>query len=511
MIGRGLKSRSVEAWRGVSIALVLSSLLLLPVHGAVSAPKPVAQAQATVAFCELGQQIERILADKALADATVGVKIIDTESGTSVFDRNGSRRMIVASNVKLFTAAAALDILGDEYQFRTGLYARGKKAGGTLQGDLVVKASGDPNLSGRFEPSITAIFEHWAAAVRQAGISKVDGDLLIDDTVFDREFVHPTWPREQRTRWYSAQVAGFSLNDNCIDIAVAAGAKAGAPAVLSVQPATQYVSLLNKIKTVKKDGRHLIHFSRKLKTNTVTVSGSFRENAQPFRGHATVHNPSAFAGTVLREVFGRAGVVVTGRVVLADAAVDVENLSLLEQHTSPLILSLHVMNKRSQNFYAEQILKTIGHASNEQGSFATGTRAVREFLRKKARLSAGFEMADGSGLSRTSRFSAGDVVDLLHYMHRSAHAAAFKASLAIPGTDWTLRKRLKDPACVQRVRAKTGTLNGVSALSGYATGSDGTQFVFSIVMNGYKGSTAQMRQIQDRIVKLLVGYEAAAP
>jgi len=462
----------------------------------------------------LQRQIDAVLTDPALKGARIGCRVLDCASGKVLYSYHAAEPLTPASNVKLATTAAALELLGADYRFVTRL--------GLVGRDLVVIGAGDPNISGRFTGGrITAVFEAWARRLKARGITVIEGDLVGDDTLFDREYRHPTWPRAQLSSWYCAPVGALSLNDNCVDVWVRPGARVGRRAVVRLDPPGGHLTLVNRAVTIA--GRRglppfpaalsrrpiAISAHRPAGTTTITVTGRLRLGSRPVRRYVTVRDPGLFFLASLRHVLGRHGITVKGRCLPASAPTDMTAFRPLAEYTSTLERTIKVTNTRSQNFYAESLVKLVGvKSSGAPGRFATGTAAVRRFLGRAGVGDATCVLADGSGLSRRNRLSAMHLTNLLRHMAGRPTGALYRRSLATSGVDGGLRHRCAEAPFRGRVHAKTGTLNGVSALSGYADTLDGRTLVFSILITRHRCSAAQARRLQDDLCRILVRSSA---
>jgi D-alanyl-D-alanine carboxypeptidase/D-alanyl-D-alanine-endopeptidase (penicillin-binding protein 4) len=471
---------------------------------AATAPSP-ARAQAD----DLAAQVERLLDLHRLRDARVGISVVDLESGETIYKRGENDQLVPASNAKLTTTAAALDRLGMDFSFVTQVYRTGTiRPDGVLEGNLVVKGSGDPNISGRFfDGNVYAVFEKWADRLTTLGVKSIDGDIVLDDAIFDREFVHPAWPGDDLTRWYAAPVSALSFNDNCVDITVAPSAVVGAPAQILLSPKSAYVTVQNKTTTVAARNAHFLAFYRKPNTNVIEVKGKVWKNAETLLESVTVHNPTMYFGTVLQETLERKGIECKGGVRMADGPVDetAPGTEKVVSSRSALSGTIAVANKRSQNFYAEQLLKYLGWKKTGVGTFANGAAAVSEFLERLGFGKESYVVNDGSGLSRSNRVSAAVLAGVLRWAAADEkRGEAFQGSLAIAGVEGTLANRMTDPRRKGRVIGKTGYINGVSSLSGYILAGDGKPaLAFSIIVN-YRDSSAMPKPFQDALCLLLI-------
>jgi D-alanyl-D-alanine carboxypeptidase/D-alanyl-D-alanine-endopeptidase (penicillin-binding protein 4) len=477
-----LRSRDTQRRSAVPVLTLLIVCLVVVTHQARLWAAP------STSTGTLKKKIGLILSDPVLKGAVSGVYVVSLPDGEALFSRNSDKLFTVASNMKLLTTAAALHTMGSGYQFTTTVYRRGDVSDeGTLAGDIVIRGGGDPNISGRFYGGrSTAIMEDWAVALQEAGITEITGDIVADDTFFDREYVHPGWPRNQLSRWYCAPVSGLSFNDNCVEIRLLADGNGGVKVVK--EPSTGYVTVRNSSRLTKKKKGANLTVHKKPGTNEIVVKGKVRQRNLPATHFLTIDNPPLFFASVFKEVLERQGIKVNGRARLigdADAYGDERGGLATELHelasmSSTLGQSVKVANTNSQNFYAEQILKTLGVEVKGEGSFAAG----REVL---------------SGFPRI-------IVGILAHMYGHREGLAFYSSLSVSGTTGTLKRRLTEPSYKGRVMAKTGYISKASSLSGYVETLSGKTLAFSILINNFKAPNSKIKKIQNSICRALVNY-----
>ena len=457
----------------------------------------------------LENRISAILRKKALNNAKVGIHVISFKNNKILYKRNEEKLFSIASNTKLFTTAAALVYLGPKYEYKTVIYRNGKiSPDGVLEGDIIIKGSGDPNISGRFNDGcVTAIPESWASKIKSAGINVVSGDIIADDRIFDREYTPPTWPGNQLSKWYCAEVGGVSFNDNCIDFKIAPGKKVGKLVKVSLEPNTAYVKISNNCKTTKKSSGRSYTIGRIPGTNDIILRGGIPVNISPRKGYVTIHNPGLYLATVFKEILERQGVKVRGiaRLINSDEYSGTNNPRAITQTVSTMEQSVNIANTRSQNFYAEQILKTLGANLKGKGSFASGIEVIHDLMRSVGYKQGQYQMLDGSGLSRGNNFSPKMITSLLAYMYNHKYYHHFMQSLAVPGDKkGSLRNRLRGFSYKSRIRAKSGYIHGAIVLSGYIETMSDDVLAFSILVNNFKTSIKTVRDIQDSICKVLV-------
>lgn len=463
--------------------------------------------EASVSAEGLREGLDAIFADQGLRGVRMSLRVVSITTRQVLYSYHADDLLTPASNVKLVTTAAALFYLGADYQFRTVVAATGDvDAQGVLQGDLVVVGGGDPSISGRFfGGDARVVFAQWADKLRDRGIGSVAGDLIGDDRFFDREYRHPGWPKGQEASWYEAPIGALSLNDNCVDF-VLSPASPGQPARLSLNPPSDYLQFENRCMTRAGRGSSVVTCVRAPGSRRVLLRGSLPQNGGTAASNVTVDNPGEFFLEVLAGVLRERGIEVRGRVRLVAADETFAHLTPLLEHRSGLRDAIEVANKRSQNFYAEQILKTLGRETLGEGSFGRGVEAVTMFLEKQEFNPEHYRLADGSGLSRDNQLSAHFLTDLLAVMAHSPVADVYRESLAEAGVDGSMRNRLRDVNSGAKVFGKTGSLATVRALSGYVQAESGELLAYSFLMNGSAAGTWRARSVQDEALKLLADY-----
>lgn len=463
----------------------------------------------------LAASIDAFLRNHDLSMGTIGIVMSDGETGRVLYARNGHTPMKPASNNKILTTAAALHYLGRDYRYKTLVAFRGKRKGDTLRGDLVVVGSGDPSISGRFvgDHDRTAIFRQWADLLDKRGIRHIKGDVIGIDDAFDDIPMGPGWPVEDRGEWYCAEVSALAFNEGCVDLRWT-GTNGGdhEPARFDLIPPTDYVQVINFVTTAEDDDDHYERFYyRPPGRNVITVRGRVGNGVEVYDS-ATVDNPTLYFATVLVETLREAGIEIDGNARDIDEFEDksafhgsLEPLTIYE--SPPLARLIEVVNRNSHNFFAEQILKTIGKRVGDEGSFTAGTRAVRRYVESLGIDATGMHLADGSGLSRLNRVTPAQLVAVLLAVERSDNGALLRESLPQGGLTGSLRKRFRSTAHLrnvgERVRAKTGYIRGCHALSGWLETEAGQAICFSILCNDLPMTDAQTKRFIERLVAVV--------
>lgn len=442
----------------------------------------------------------------------LSVHVVEVQTGREVYAYNRDNQRIVASNTKLFTTAAALDHLGPGYFFETPVHLRGEVVDGVLRGDLAVVGGGDPNISGRhYNGDSFAVFRTWAAALKKRGIRRISGELLLVSGFFDDQFVHPDWPKDQLDRWYEAPVADLSFNDNCVLVKVEGIPDRQGGARASLVPALPIFRLSGRVGLTPHARKESVQIGRETASadpatlHTLRVSGLLHRRTEKVDRWVTVPDPIAYFGAALRRGLREEGIVVEGK-TLPVYRLEGNLWRPLAVHRTDLLTTLGVINKRSQNFYSEALIKLLGAEQCGDGSWAGGLRAVGDFLDQVGIGRGSYQMADGSGMSRNNRFTAAQLTELLRTMFFHRWGGEMVRSLPFSGEpDLSWETRLAEDAYRGNVLAKTGSLRSVSTLSGYAKSRSGAIYAFSILCNR-SSANWRAKVAQDRIVRAIIDH-----
>lgn len=493
----------------IAVAL-LANVLTLPAASAQTSaerfPLPTGlgtphAADVPASIVTLRSELQEMVQASLSGGARLSIVVASVDRGDTLYSLSPDLPLAPASNMKIFSTAAALHYLGPDFRFTTPLLMDGQVLEGTLHGDLVLRGSGDPSISGRMLEDALAPFDAMAARLEEMGIRRITGDVVGDDGWFDREWLAPAWEEDDRMSWYAAPVGALMFAENMVRVRVAPGARIGDPARLETVPATRGLAMRNEVVTVAR-GLGRVRFEHApdgiVVRGTIPMSGAVVERRMP------VVDPANYAAAALLAAIEARGIVVDGGI--RTEGVGPRPLQVVAEHVSPPLAELaQVTNHVSHNLFAEALLKTVGRAVSGEGSFRAGGVAVSEILRREMPVDVGaVRVVDGSGLSRPNRASARATVLLLDHLWRSEVADAFVGSLPVAGSAQGLRRMYDSPAA-GNLRAKTGTIRGVSALSGYVTGASGERLVFSIISNGHAASW-RAKALEDRIATRLAAF-----
>lgn len=461
---------------------------------------------------DLTGEVNSILHDKALARVETGIEIVQLgDSATTsriVYRHNSDIPLTPASNLKVITTSAALDRLGADFKFRTQLVFHG--------GELILIGDGDPTfgdaeLLTRVGWDVTTVFTNWARQVQQLNLGPIKS-VVVDDSIFDEQFFHANWPADQRFNRYEAEVAGFNLNMNCLDVFLRP-TRVGSPVSFLTNPPTHFAEIENQCVT----GEGKPSMTRPVDGNRIVLHGkTLVGNDVP--DSIALHDGPLYAATVFNEALAGAGVrceqephrdrSMRDALARAIAAGD-KSWQILAIHETPLPQVMSRANKDSMNLYGECLCKRLGAAvSGQSGSWENGTAAVAAFLTRIGVSKDQFKLDDGCGLSKENLISASAVAQVLVHNYFSPDAKVFLDSLSVAGQDGTLNDRFAGTTLRGRVLGKTGTVNGVSCLSGYLNAQDGHRYAFSILMN--KSYAGAGKPAQEHIVAAIDNDALAA-
>jgi serine-type D-Ala-D-Ala carboxypeptidase/endopeptidase (penicillin-binding protein 4) len=437
-----------------------------------------------------------------------GMQILDPANGKVLIEVNPDKTFLPASVLKVVTTSTALEKLGPDFKYKTGVYTNGTvEPDGTVDGDLILVGRGDPNLTDPYGELLDKpVFREFAERLQNAGIKRVKGDIVGDDSYFDLKSYGKGWTSRDLKSLYGAPINALSINNNVLWVYANPG-KRNKPVGVDVEPRTSYFRIRNLGVTGGKKSRRTLNARLISGTRTIVVSGVLPAN-QSYSSFVLLERPAEVAATLLKEELERHGITVKGNVAtLHEGEVTVNDRmsrTLLAEHQSPaLIRALQIINKRSQNLHAEMLLRTLGAEYKGKGTNEDGLEVVREFLVEAGVDSEKIQLNDGCGLSRDNFITPRFQTSLLQFLSTRPYFDLFMDTLAISGMDGTLRNRLSANEVRGSIHAKTGTLNGVNTLSGYITTKSGRNLVFSIFAN-HVGAATRVKKTIDEICSLFV-------
>ena len=496
--------------RACSAPLVALAVALALTGCATNRPSPPLPASpALPALPALVRDIDAILSQPALQHGYWGVvvKSLDKDDET-LYAMNARKLMLPASNMKIVTLAAAAEKLGWDYRYETTVLAGGSIDAGMLQGDLVVVGTGDPSLVAG-DGMADRVFAEWADHLKQRGIRTIAGRIIGDDNGFEEETLGFGWSWDDLPDDYAAGVGALQFNENAVRVTVAPGRAAGESAAISVTPDGSGLVIANAVATGAPGSPASINTRRLPGNMRLELRGSIPLDGAPSTLAASVDNPTLFFVGALRIALIANGIDVRGPAVDIDDVWDAPRPTSapLVSYRSPPLSELAVrLMKDSQNQYAETLLKSVSDGAGVR-SAAAGRLAAQTILEGWGVPASELILRDGSGLSRYDFVTPGAIVAILAHVDRDQRLRGpFDASLPIAGRDGTLSTRMKGTPAEGNAHAKTGSMTGVRALSGFVTTADGERLAFSIVANNFETPAGVVTAATDTIVVSLAKF-----
>jgi D-alanyl-D-alanine carboxypeptidase/D-alanyl-D-alanine-endopeptidase (penicillin-binding protein 4) len=448
----------------------------------------------------LRYDIDAVLADSIFVPAQASTIVVSLDSKEVLYERDSKLLMRPASNMKLLTASTALRVLGTEYKFRTEVLQDTSMNDGVVDGNLYFRGFGDPLLQ-------TTDLDSLIRQIKASGIKAVRGQVVADVSYFDDLYWGNGWMWDDEAYDYDAMISPLTINDNCVQVKVGPGRGAGDSALVTIEPATAYVSLINTAKTVLDTVIHPLVITRlfKERLNTIVVEGEVLANSAPIETGISIWQPELYAAQLLTEALTRDSIEVENEPTVGTAPSYAKEIARSDHGLDSAVVH---MDKVSDNLTAELLLKTLCVTKRgTPGTFQGGVYVVRDFLSSIGIDTTKFLNVDGSGLSFYNLLTAEAIIQLLESMsHQEDIFPLFYTSLPIAGVDGTLRNRMKGTPAEGNLRAKTGTISGASSLSGYVRTADGERLAFSMLMQNFIYPTRLYQQAQDRIGALLAGF-----
>jgi D-alanyl-D-alanine carboxypeptidase/D-alanyl-D-alanine-endopeptidase (penicillin-binding protein 4) len=451
------------------------------------------------AAARFGALAETLLAAGPSGKGDWGLLIVDAQTGDTLFEKNADRYFVPASNMKLFTTALALAKLGPDYKFHTTLETRGTiSPEGRLTGDVVLVGRGDPNLSNRkfpyelkeeFDGPPEKVLAELADALVARGAKEISGDVVGDDSYFPRERYPNGWEIDDMVWEYGAAISAIVVDDNTVAVTLTPGEKSGDPVQASVAPLTPDFALQNDVTTSAAEVKSDLTLTREPGANLVVVRGTMPARSVPRKLVLAIEEPAQHAAFVLAGLLAERGVKLDGKIrAIHVAETDVTPRTVLAEHVSvPLGDSVKLINKISQNLHTEMLLRT---AARQNGVWSTPEEMLKtpqDFYGAAGIASDDVIQTDGSGLSRHDLVTPRAIVTLLKYAQAQTWFAPYYASLPVAGVDGSLQDRMKNTLAAGRIHAKTGSVEHVRTLSGFAETPSGRRLIFSFLSNNQGG------------------------
>jgi D-alanyl-D-alanine carboxypeptidase/D-alanyl-D-alanine-endopeptidase (penicillin-binding protein 4) len=524
---------ALSVQKGLSVVWLLFMLCSYSILYAQpkTAPSQAKSDQEILALQRLQQAMENDISEERFANSFIGIEVRSVKTGESFFHQNENRNFLPASNLKLVTTIAALGTLGPDFHYTTQLVTNGEIKHGVLKGDLIIRGSGDPTFG---SPSMypdkdpAYIFSQWADTLEKLGIEKIDGAIITDPNYFSDDRYPEGWAVEDIPFHFATISSGLSFADNSISISITPGLRNGSKALYELTPETDFLSVDNSTVTHdpkiesrshRKDSSlsvvylpaNTIKVTRQPGENTISIVGTIDRGATGVHEQLSVENPPLYAAAVFREMLEYRGFTITGGTMTSEELeekIDYQDAEILCYYFSPPMSEIvKVIDKKSQNFYSEQVIRTIGKEVLGKGNWESGIIAIKKYLSSLGLDAEKITLHDGSGLSRMDLISPEVIVSLLRAAQREQKIyPAFDSSLPVMGIDGTLSERLRGSNAMGNVHAKTGFLTGIRCLSGYLKTKDDELLAFSFMVNNYTVPTREINDLQDELILKLVNF-----
>lgn len=451
----------------------------------------------------------------------VGIKIVSLNSGKVIFENDADKYFMPASNMKNFTVATALEKLGADFKFVTSVYANAlPDASGVVRGDLRIYGRGDVSVSTGFFGTTPTDPETYYKGIDRlvdkivaAGVKRVEGSIVGDESYFKGFHIPGTWEWDDLQWYYGAEISALPINDNAVDFAVMPG-NTGETCIVTIAPSNSLFQVTNTCTTTASSTARNLSVNKRLDRNALEISGTMPAGDAGYKTSITISQPATLFVTLLKQRLEKRGIAITGssRVMPRNVATTPGQIEIAKLESPPFREIAAKTMKPSQNMFTETILWTLGEQIGRKNgdtsdSSQLGINVMKSFLASIGVPADGIVPYDGSGLSRHDLITPNAVITLYTYMAKqSKNAQAWRDSLTIGGVDGTLARRFVGTAAQNNMRGKTGTIDQVSALSGYVKTAAGEELVVSLVVNGIT-EPRQRTALIDEIVVYLANFD----
>ena len=491
-------------------------LVLLLAFNCIAVLAGQSEKPATVNSNTLTETIDSLLASSQANNAFAGVSIVNVKTGMSVYEFNGNRNFLPASDLKLLTSGAALEYLGGDYRFTTKLYLNGNtSSNGEFFGDIIILGGGDPSINASFYNNPEKFFDEFISALKSLGIKSIKGNIIGDDNCYDDEYYPNGWSWDDLKYPYAAQINALSAFDNKVVFTITPNEEIGLPANISVTPANDYIQVVNNVTTGNTSTVSSVNLTNTLFSNFVYLNGKISssaaigsEKSNEIIKTLSINNPTLFFVNIFKDLLIKNDIAFDGSLFDIDnyqISTPYSQMKLIATAESPQLRKIiSFMNHYSDNLIAENILKTLAYKNSGLGTFGAGTDCLIKYARKAGISTQELRLYDGSGLSRMNLMSPSDFTTLLTYIYKSKYKDDFVSSLATPSENGTLKDRL--PELTQRLWAKTGSMSGVNNLCGYIETADNQMCAFSVMLLNTTISIPNSSKIIDAICNQIASY-----
>jgi len=491
------------------LGVFLGGCVAASLHGLII-PISFAQTTARDSYVEaLNKRLKFIFKDERQAKENLGVEVYSLSRQESLFSLNSESQLMPASTIKLLTALVSLKKLGPDFTYKTEVFFEKPLKNGVLDGDIYLKGGGDPSL-------VTERLFLIAADIARSGIKEIKGNVVVDDWAFDQVLHDENRIPTDTDRPYNAPVGALSFNYNSTTVYFRPAKKIGEPAQVFVEPDTGYVKIKNEAKTSKAGSKYNIQANRISggpKGDVILVKGSIPQGMDEQRRYFNIVSPSIYSGSALKMMLEMRGIKFASSSQIEHKVTPVTSLKIAEMTSLPLRDIVVLMNKYSNNFIADALVKTLAmEIKGRPGTMEKGLEILNEEALRLGLSAKGFKIVSGSGLTRLNRMSAKQFVSLLNAAYLDFEVLPeLLSSLPIAGRDGTLRRRMHGTQAFGRLRAKTGSIDGVAALAGVVQSRGGELLAFSVLVNDSSKDFTQLKKWQDFFGQALAEFNRQSP
>jgi serine-type D-Ala-D-Ala carboxypeptidase/endopeptidase (penicillin-binding protein 4) len=456
--------------------------------------------------------LELLLADSAMANSSLSFCVLNLSNAETVTEYNSGKSLVPGSVLKLFTSAAALELLGPQYRFTTKIGYTGilNIKAGRLDGNIIINGSGDPALGSEyFKYYYRNFLTDWVTEIKKLGIKKISGRIITDDSRYDYQPVPAKWLWEDAGNYYGAGAYGLSVFDNTIEIHFRTSGDGSIPVITRFSPEVCRFELSNKLTASGYTDKGYVF--RAPYSNYGWIEGTIPVNRDDFVLKASVSDPPLLLAEIIDNMLDSMGVDVTDSpsTTRIESGLSVEEITGIAEVVSPPLKEIiEILNHESVNLYAEHLVKEMGKVFRNSGTTTAGIDVLSRFMKDTGINISGLFLEDGSGLSPLDAITSRGLSELLVYMRKNAkYSDDFYYSLAEAGKEGTLKSYFREPVFDNRMRAKSGSLTRVRSYAGYLTTASGKELAFCIIINNFSGPSQRIIKGIEEILKEVILYK----
>jgi serine-type D-Ala-D-Ala carboxypeptidase/endopeptidase (penicillin-binding protein 4) len=465
----------------------------------------------------IDKAMQQLVHDAQLQNASFSFYVYDVDNKKVVSDYQPKTSLVTASTMKVITTATALEVMGSYHKFETKIQYDGNlnMTSGLLKGNVYIKGGGDPTLGSKYYTNDTVdIMKTWVKAVQDAGIKKIEGRIIGDASYFGDEYVPPTWGWIDMGNYYGAGVSGLTIYDNILKVWFDVGENVNDSAfVTCYEPYSPDIRIDNRVRAGAITGDEAYMYGAPYDSYRL-IKGRLPKGSKDFEVRGAIHEPDYVAAYEFQHKLIQNGVIITGqattarRLQLSSGLSTGKRTDVFTVSSPPLSSIVYWTNLISNNLFAEHLLKHIGIQQYKDPSVYSATLAVEKYWRSKGVEMTGFYMNDGSGLSRANAIAAQHLTEILVLMRNSKYWGTFESSLPVAGKTGTLKNIGKGTKIQGNLKAKSGTMTRVKSFAGYVKCASGEQLAFTIIVNNFNCTTAEMAKKLERLMIALGNYSS---